>query len=166
MLQVCRCPLALGAVRMPFVPDDFDPPRELSRQQFHLVPLDVEHNESDHAAWTSSIAHIRSTPGYESRQWPPSGGMPLEENRRDLARHARDFVERRGFTFTVLKPATGEVIGCVYIYPATDGEHDAEIRSWVRADVGPLDSLVHSAVSQWIDEEWPFQGVRYADRPS
>jgi len=32
----------------------------------------------------------------------------------DLERHARDFAERRGFTYTVL--GAGEVIGCVYIY--------------------------------------------------
>jgi hypothetical protein len=130
------------------------------------VPLDVEHNESDHAAWTSSIAHIRSTPGYQSREWPPSTGMSLEENRGDLERHGHDFAERSGFTFTVLKPGTAEVIGCVYIYPVNDGEHDAQIRSWVRADIGTLDSLLHSAVSRWIAEQWPFKNVRYADRHS
>ncbi len=149
-----------------FVPDDFDPPRGLSQPQFHLVPLDVEHNESDHAAWTSSIAHIRSTPGYESGKWPPSGGMSLEENRGDLERHAHDFAERSGFTFTVLKPRTAEVLGCVYIYPMTDGEHDAQIHSWVRADVGMLDSPLHSAVSSWVAEQWPFGNVRYAERSS
>jgi hypothetical protein len=38
-------------------------------------------------------------------------------NLRDLERHAQDFAERRGFTYTVLSTSTGEVIGCVYIYP-------------------------------------------------
>jgi hypothetical protein len=151
-------------VSRPFVPVDFDPPRELSLPHFHLVPLDVEHNASDRAAWTSSIAQIRATPGFESLAWPPVDGMSLEANRRDLERHARDFAERTGFTFTVLKPGTTEVIGCLYIYPATDGEHDAQIRSWVRADVARLDSLLHSAVSRWIAERWPFKRVRYADR--
>jgi hypothetical protein len=150
-------------VSNPFVPIDFDPPRELSLPQFYLVPLNVEHNVSDHAAWTSSIAHIRATPGYESTQWPPVDGMSLEENRGDLERHARDFAERTGFTYTVLKPGTAEVIGCVYIYPDPDGEHDAQIRSWVRADVAALDSPLHSAVSRWIAEHWPFTRVRYAD---
>lgn len=149
----------------PFVPSDFDPPRHLSHPQFQLVPLGVEHNVSDHAAWTSSIAHIHSTPGWESTAWPPSGGMSLQENHADLERHARDFTERTGFTFTVLKPGTVEVIGCVYIYPVTDGEHDAQIESWVRADVGALDSVVYSEVSRWIAERWPFKKVRYAPRP-
>src|ERR1700752_1095555 len=72
----------------PFVPEDFAPPRELELPEFHLVPLGAQHNESDHAAWMSSIAHIRATPGFESYDWPPPEGMSLESNRADLERHA------------------------------------------------------------------------------
>lgn len=148
-----------------FVPDDFDPPRALARPEFQLVPLGPEHTASDHAAWMSSIAHIRATPGFASSDWPPPDGMSLEANRADLEAHARDFAERTGFTFTVLRPGTEEVIGCVYIYPAKDGEHDAQVRSWVRADVADLDGALHAAVSRWLAERWPFERVRYADRP-
>ena len=35
-----------------------------------------------------------------------------------------------GFTFTVLDPATGDVLGCVYIYPDASGQHDARVRSF------------------------------------
>jgi hypothetical protein len=147
-----------------FVPDDFDPPRGLELPEFQLVPLGPEHNESDHVAWTSSIAHIRATPGFESLDWPPPEGMSLEANRDDLVDHARDFAERTGFTFTVLRPGTEEVIGCLYIYPAKDGEHDAHVRSWVRADVAELDAPLHAAVSRWLAERWPFERVIYAER--
>ena len=149
----------------PFVPADFDPPRELVEPAFHLVPLGPEHNASDHAAWTSSIAHVRATPGFEGADWPPLDGMSLDANRGDLERHARDFVERTGFTYTVLAPGTEDVIGCLYIYPAKDGEHDAQVRSWVRADVAELDAPLHAAVTRWLAERWPFARVRYADRP-
>jgi hypothetical protein len=148
----------------PFVPDEFDPPRELQLPEFHLVPLGAEHNESDHAAWTSSIAHVRATPGFESWGWPPVEGMSLEANRRDLERHARDFAARTGFTFTVLRPGTEEVIGCLYIYPAKDRSGAAQVRSWVRADVAELDGPLHAAVSRWLIERWPFECVVYADR--
>jgi hypothetical protein len=150
----------------PFVPDDFEPPRELELPEFHLVPLGPEHNESDHAAWMSSIDHIRSTPGFDGWGWPPLEGMPLHENRDDLERHARDFDERSGFTFTVLRPGTEEVIGCLYIYPAKDGSGAAQVRSWVRADVAHLDAPLHDAVSNWLAERWPFERVIYADRPA
>jgi hypothetical protein len=149
----------------PFVPDGFEPPRALRLAQFHLVPLGPEHNESDHAAWTSSVAHIRATPGFESQAWPPEDGMPLAENLDDLERHARDFEEHTGFTYTVLAPETDEVIGCVYIYPSTDDEHDAQVRSWVRADRAELDPVLHAAVSRWLAERWPFRRPLYAPRP-
>ena len=147
-----------------FVPDDFDPPRALALPEFHLVPIGTEHNESDHAAWMSSIAHIRATPGFESTDWPPVEGMSLESNRGDLERHARDFAERTGFTYTVLRPRTVEVIGCLYIYPAKDGDHDAQVNSWVRADVADLDAPLYDAVSRWLAERWPFERVAYAAR--
>ena len=149
-----------------FVPVHFDPPRELVLPEMHLVPLNAEHNESDRAAWTSSAAHIRATPGLESTEWPPAEGMSPEANRSDLEAHARDFAERTGFTFTVLRPGTAEVIGCVYIYPADDEEHDARVRSWVRADVAELDARLHAAVSAWLADRWPFDRILYDDRPA
>src|SRR3954463_14577862 len=81
---------------MSFVPDSFDPPRRLAAEGLELEPLGPQHNESDHAAWTSSIDHIRSTPGYPDGSWPPEDGMTLEENLADLRRHADDFRRRAG----------------------------------------------------------------------
>jgi hypothetical protein len=47
-----------------FVPVGFEPPSSLVTDRFHLEPLGPQHNEADHAAWMSSIEHIRSTPGF------------------------------------------------------------------------------------------------------
>jgi hypothetical protein len=102
----------------PFVPADFVPPRTLLGDGFRLEPLGPQHNDADHAAWTSSIDHVRSTPGFPNGDWPPTEGMSLEENLDDLRRHAEDFDARTGFTFTVLDPLTDDVIGCVYLYPS------------------------------------------------
>ncbi|MBF6209726.1 hypothetical protein IU433_04805 [Nocardia puris] len=73
--------------------------------------------------------------------------MRLERNLADLQRHATHFVERRGFTYTVLEIVGGDVIGCVYIYPSASDEYDAEVSSWVRADRTELDGPVYSAVA-------------------
>jgi RimJ/RimL family protein N-acetyltransferase len=148
----------------PFVPEDFDPPHELISADFRLEPLDPHHNERDHAAWTTSIEHIRATPGFDEWTWPPPQGMSLEANRRDLARHADDFANRRGFTYSVLSPDTDEVVGCVYIYPVEDGEHDAAVHSWVRAQDAHLDTPLYAAVSRWLAERWPFARPAYANR--
>jgi hypothetical protein len=71
--------------------------------------------------------------------------MSLAENLGDLERHAHDYEQRTGFTYTVLAPDADEVLGCVYIYPSRDEGHDADVRSWVRADVAELDGALHAA---------------------
>ncbi|MFF5705904.1 N-acetyltransferase [Streptomyces sp. NPDC012794] len=151
--------------RQSFVPDGFDVPRTLACDGFRLEPLGAEHNARDLAAWSGSIAHIRATPGFEGRAWPPPEGMSAEANLADLERHARDFAERRGFTYSVLE-GTDEVIGCLYVYPAKEDPRRVHVSSWVRADRARLDARVHGAVSAWLREAWPFDPalVDYAPR--
>jgi len=140
----------------PFVPSGFEPPRSLITDQFVLEPLGPQHNLADHAAWTSSIEHIRATPGYPDGDWPPIEGMSLEANLADLSRHAADFASGKGFTFSVLDPVDDEVIGCVYLYPPKS-EGDVIVQSWVRADRFELDQPLAEAVAAWIAAEWPWQ---------
>lgn len=147
-----------------FVPADFVPPTSLVREHFRLEPLGPQHNEADLAAWTSSVAHIRATPGYPDGSRPPPEGMTPERNRQDLERHAADFTARRGFTFTVLDSAGGDVIGCVYIYPTPSPEHHAEVQSWVRASHAELDTPLADAVAQWLAEDWPWERVYRYER--
>ncbi|MFY9927820.1 MAG: hypothetical protein WAK82_07460 [Streptosporangiaceae bacterium] len=68
--------------------------------------------------------------------------------------------------------ATGEVIGCVYIYPprgqgpdhpGAGGQH-AAVRSWVRPDQAALDPVLYHAVRAWLDRDWPFRSIQYAPR--
>ena len=143
-----------------FVPDDFTVPVTFAGTGFHLEPLGPEHNDADLEAWTSSIEHIRATPGFPDGSWPPLDGMSAADNERDLTRHANDFRKRTGFTYTVLDD--NRVIGCVYIYPPSPrdstGERVAELRCWVRADRAELDDPLRQAVSQWL-ESWPFDRV-------
>jgi len=153
----------------PFVPADFAVPDGLEAGEFRLEPLGPRHNAADYAAWTASIEHIRATPGFGERSWPHE--MSLADNLRDLERHARDFAERRGFTYTVLSTGTGDVIGCVYIYPPRgqgadggEGRLRASVESWVRADHAALDPVLHDAVVTWLERDWPFDSLQYAPR--
>ncbi|MEV6955803.1 N-acetyltransferase [Streptomyces sp. NPDC051183] len=150
--------------RAGFVPDGFDAPGGLEADGFRLEPLGPEHNERDLAAWSGSIAHIRATPGF-LRSWPPLEGMSAEENLADLVRHARDFADRRGFTYSVLE-GEADVIGCLYVYPAKEEPGRVHVSSWVRADRAHLDAPLYEAVSRWLREEWPFDADRvdYAPR--
>ena len=153
-----------------FVPVDFAVPGGLTVEEFRLEPLGPQHNAADYAAWTASIGHIQATPGFAGTGWPHE--MSLAENLRDLEHHAQDFAGRRGFTYTVLSTSTGEVIGCVYIYPprgqspggSSAGEHDAAVSSWVRADHAALDPVLYHAVRAWLERDWPFRSIEYAPR--
>jgi len=141
-----------------FVPDGFEPPRGFETSDFRLEPLGPEHNERDFEAWSSSIEQIRSLPGYgPEASWPRQ--MTIAENLADLERHARDFAERSGFTYTVL--VAGDVVGCVYVYPADDGVHDASVESWVRASRAELDPVLRAAVAEWLASSWPFEQPLY-----
>ena len=141
------------------MPADFEPPTSLVTDEFRLEPLGPQHNESDLAAWTSSIEHIRATPGYPDGNWPPPGGYTPERNLSDLVRHAEDFAQRKGFTFTVLDPDDAHVIGCVYLYPTKDDESDVVAQSWVTADRAELDAPLADAVARWLAADWPWERV-------
>jgi len=135
-------------VEGPFVPSGFVVPLALATEQFRLEPLGPQHNDSDYEAWSSSVEHIHNTPGWQTSSWPDD--RSLVDNLRDLQGHADDFENRSGFTYTVLDPATSDVIGCVYIYPDDSEQHDARVRSWVRASRSELDVQLWRAVTDWL----------------
>jgi RimJ/RimL family protein N-acetyltransferase len=152
----------MPAVESAFVPPDFVVPLALETERFRLEPLGPQHNEPDFEAWSSSVEDIRSTPGWEKSSWPDD--RDLAANLRDLERHAQDFESRVGFTYSVLDPTTGDVIGCLYIYPDKDGEHDARVSSWVQASRAEDDVELWRAVNEWLAEDRPFERVAYAER--
>ncbi len=142
-----------------FVPTDFVPPTSFTAGDFRLEPLGPEHNERDYSAWSSSIDHIRSSPGFPDGNWPRE--MSLDENHADLERHARHFVDRIGFTYTVLD-ASDDVVGCVYIYPTKDGVHDVSVQSWVTESESARDDAFRRAIADWITSDaWPFEQPLY-----
>jgi glycerate dehydrogenase len=143
-----------------FVPPEFQVPTGLTRDGLKLVPLGPEHNELDYRAWTSSIDHIRQTPGFTDYPWPYP--MSLDDNLSDLRQHAEDFRQRVGFTYTAV--ADDELVGCVYIYPSKNRPGWAAVRSWVRHDHADLDKVLYAMVCDWLDAEWPFEGIEYSPR--
>ncbi len=143
-----------------FVPADFTIPTQFEGEGFRLEPLGPQHNERDYAAWTPSIDHIRSTPGFQDSAWPHP--MSPEANLGDLERHAHDFANRSGFTYSILDG--DEVIGCLYIYPARTVDGDASVKSWVTERRAEMDMIVWRDVSTWLRDQWPFRNPVYDRR--
>ena len=146
----------------PLVPASFTPPPPPRTEHLWLEPLGPQHNEADYAAWSSSVAHIHATPGFESKRWPHP--MTLAENEADLVMHADHFERRLGFTYTVRSTADDDVIGCVYIYPSDNASIEVGVRSWVRASHAHLDAELWRTVNEWLLCDWPFNVVDYAPR--
>ena len=150
----------IGAMTAPLVPDDFVVPLDFDGPEFRLEPLGPQHNERDYDAWMSRVDHIRATPDFPDGSWPSP--MSLEDNLGDLVRHAEDFTNRKGFTYSVLDG--DDIIGCVYIYPSREPECDASAQSWVRVSRAEMDVVLWRAMTAWLDETWPFANVEYGAR--
>ena len=86
--------------------------------------------------------------------------MSLESNLADLVRHAQDFEDRSGFTYSILDG--DEVIGCLYIYPSQTA--DAAVSSWVRATRAEMDVVTWQAIASWLESDWPFATIEYGAR--
>ncbi|NOX31547.1 MAG: N-acetyltransferase [Actinobacteria bacterium] len=143
---------------MSFVADDFVVPVSFDGPGFRMEPLGPEHNERDYDAWMPSIEHIRATPGFPDGSWPRE--MTLESNLADLVRHAEDFKNRSGFTYSILEG--DDIIGCLYIYPSKTA--DAAVSSWVRATHAEMDVATWQAISSWLKTAWPFKTTEYSAR--
>ena len=146
-----------------FAPVDFDPPTSLITDQFRLEPLGPQHVQADHAAWTSSIEHIRSTPGYPDGNWPPRNGMTLEENLSDLGRHADDF---KRAPVTPSPSWTRATTTSSVASTCTLGLRGVERHGAIlgRADRSNLDVSLADAVARWLAADWPWKRVNRCGR--
>lgn len=137
-----------------FIPATFDVPRTVQFPGFRLEALGSEHNERDHAAWTSSMDHIHATPGFEGHPWPMP--MTLAENLADMEMHAREFDERTSFTWSILAASGDEVIGCVYLYPFDPPRPGrGRFRSWVTAARAAEDAPIRDQLDEWFAATLP-----------
>ncbi len=144
----------------------FEPPLALDTSRFHLEPLAPRHVDVDYAALMGSRAHLRETLGWGD--WPRDD-FTLDENRRDLERHWREFENREGYAYTVLSPDRSRCLGCVYIVkPPLRGKDAAMLAYWTIEPelANDLDRALAGALIDWLEREWPFERVAFPTRAS
>jgi len=136
----------------------FDPPAGLDTDRVHLEPLTPEHAALDHAAFMSSREHLHSTLHWGS--WPRPD-TTVEDNRKDLGRHEREFDAREAYAYTVLAPDRAACVGCVYLSPVEGDPRAVELSYWVTAAgvKAGLDEHLFAAVLAWLEQSWPFDTV-------
>ncbi|MDM8555924.1 hypothetical protein QUF75_14420 [Desulfococcaceae bacterium HSG7] len=83
-----------------FVPQEFIVPKSFVTEQYCLEMLSPSVTEIDYDAVMTSKIRLR-TVFSEKTEWPKDD-MSLEENRRDLQKHALEFKSRQAFAYTVL----------------------------------------------------------------
>ena len=147
-----------GESPVPFVPDDFAVPTELTEDRYRLRMLTIRDVVQDYDAVMSSAQHIAKVNPFPGSDWP--SGLTLEDNLIDLGWHQAEFRNRTSFAFTVVELDESRVIGCVYIFPTRKADYDARVVLWTRPpeQLSFLDEDgLRSAVRRWLSEAWPFK---------
>ena len=148
----------------PFISSDFKVPEVYENEHFRIRMLTVNDVVKDYDAVMTSIDHLQGVFGPNST-WP-SKDLTFEQDLIDLGWHQKEFQRRSSFAYTVVKLDESEVVGCLYIYPTSKGDFNADITMWVRASEvkNGLDSILFDSVKKWISDDWPFKKVAYPGR--
>ncbi|MGB0715372.1 MAG: GNAT family N-acetyltransferase [Phycisphaerae bacterium] len=136
----------------------YEAPKQFDTERVHMEPLAPIHAHMDYEAAMSSREHLQSTLHWG---WP-TAEFKVEQNKKDLERHWKEFVNNEGYAYTVLTPEGDKCLGCVYITPAMDHKLPgpvAKMAMWVRADQleSNLDDHVFQHVMRWIREDWAIE---------
>ncbi len=88
-------------------------------------------------------------------QWPPRT-LTVEQDREHLAQREADTDQHRSFTYALFDLGETELLGCVDIDPAPDG--DAAAVSWWVVDwlvESPVERALDRLIPAWIAADWP-----------
>lgn len=154
---------AIGTDSALWLPSDFEHPLRVEWSEgVHLRPIRASDVEIDMPAVMNNRDMLWEMYG-DAWGWPPAA-MTAEQDAEDLQRHADEMARHESFNYAILPADEGELFGCIYIDPVkTDelGHIEAEVSWWVTLGAPHwLRERLGDLVSAWIDEAWPFTGVR------
>jgi hypothetical protein len=149
---------------MAWLPDDFSHPlrADLPTGQ-HLRPMSDADTEIDYPVVMANRDRLWAIYG-EAWGWPPAT-MTVDQDREDLARHAREIAAHESFLYGLFDD--GELLGCLYIDPPEKaGKADAEVSWWVvdRLVGSDVECALDAFVPRWLAEQWPLEQPRYVGR--
>ena len=128
----------------------------------HLRPIRGDDVDIDYPAVMGSRERLWSIYG-AAWGWPPAT-MTLEQDRDDLVHHQQEIAAHDSFNYALLNEDESELLGCVYIDPASadDADADAVVSWWVVDDLvgSEVERSLDALVPGWLERDWPFQKVR------
>ena len=148
-----------------WLPGDFVHPTHVPvGPDHHLRPIRATDVDLDMPAVMGSRDRLFSIYGL-AWGWPPEQ-MTAEQDREDLAHHEAEAEAHESFNYALFDRDETELIGCVYLDPATRVGGDVEASWWVRDEyVGSeLEATLDAFVPRWLAEAWPFEAPRYVGR--
>lgn len=151
------------------LPAEFKAPDKLEFEDLIAKPLTRKDLKADLAAVNSSIEVIKKTHG---GSWPEKE-LSEDFDLLDLAWHECEFRDSRSFAYAVYD-ASGQYIGCFYLYPIghrmelTDelDQYDADVSWWVTAeayDKGYYGKL-YTALQGWLNVSFPFANIYFSNK--
>ena len=153
----------------PWLPPTFVHPLRVEvTPEVHLRPISPDDLDIDMPAVMGNQQLLWDKYG-EEWGWPPTD-MTAEQDRTDLARHAREMVTHESFNYAILPTDESSLWGCIYIDPReTEAGADAgtsgpaaEVSWWVVPQAPPgLAAAMLEFVPTWLAESWPFERVDY-----
>jgi hypothetical protein len=151
-------------MRKQFVPSDFIIPLRAETPDFILRKLTTKDVEKDFEAVMSSKESLRTI--FRVHDDWPADNMTLQDNYNDLKRHEEEFDQRTGFAYTVVSIDENTCLGCVYIYPWSGKQYDAQVYYWVRDSekIHGLDTKLGDFINQWLHETWPLNNSVFPGR--
>ncbi|UYO00709.1 MAG: hypothetical protein KIT02_05710 [Devosia sp.] len=116
-----------------------------------MQALTIADLDRDYDAIMASADDIRAAnPG---SRWPD--GLTKDDNLIDLAWHQREFRARRSFSW-VIENASGDYLGCLYVYPSISGEAAARVAWWWHTGHGGSDAELRVLLTNWLSgADWP-----------
>lgn len=119
--------------------------------QVKLKALSIDDLDRDFAAVIESAADIKAA--NPATSWPD--GLTKQKNLIDLAWHQREFEALRSFAW-VIENASGDYLGCLYIYPSIEGENSADVVWWWRTGAYSSKVSFREHLMTWLSiSEWP-----------
>jgi hypothetical protein len=134
-------------------------PLKVDASNFILRALSIQDVVKDYEAVMTSREHLWRRFG-EVWSWPAEN-LTLEQDLIDLAWHQKEFELKNSFAYTIINLDQSKVLGCVYLYPASSDNLDADVWFWARESElqSNLEEDIKVFLMGWLSRSWLFNRV-------